>query len=278
VILIGDDPGTAEVAEELGVQNIPHVERNEFGTPLLDSAYQLAEDAARNTYLCYVNADIILTSSLIHAFQRVRQQSDRFLMTARRWDYSQDTLLDYSQDWEERLLNDLSINGNLAHFTAIDFWVYPKGLLEGIPPLAVGRIAFESWCLYKARQQKADVIDATESVVSIHQDHDYSHHPDGELGIGTGVEAQRNRAMVGGRPYFFCIRDRTHKLTPKGLERTWDGWRLWRLLRTSLVLYPDMPFPLKFGSQFLNGALDGIRKFLGSIKNLTPLGRPNRGA
>ena len=86
VILIGDDPGTAEVAEELGVQNIPHVERNEFGTPLLDSAYQLAEDAARNTYLCYVNADIILTSSLIHAFQRVRQQSDRFLMTARRWD------------------------------------------------------------------------------------------------------------------------------------------------------------------------------------------------
>lgn len=84
VILIGDDPGTPEVAEELGVRNIPNVQRNEFDTPLLDSAYQLAEDSASHSYLCYVNADIILTSSLISAFKQVRKQSDNFLMTARR--------------------------------------------------------------------------------------------------------------------------------------------------------------------------------------------------
>jgi len=278
VILIGDDPGTAEVAEELGVSNIPQVARNEFGTPLLDSAYQLAEDAATNPYLCYVNADIILTSSLIDAFKKVREQTDRFFMTARRWDYSQDTLLEYDQDWETRLLGDVSVNGKLAHFSAIDFWVYPKGLLEGIPPLAVGRIAFESWCLYKARQMKADVIDSTDVVMSIHQDHDYSHHPEGELGIGTGIEAQRNRAMVGGAPYFFCIRDRTHKLTHNGLKRTLDGWKLWRSLRTSKVLYPKMPLPLKLSCMMLNGFFDNLRKVLRSIRMLTPLGQPNKGA
>ena len=184
IILIGDEPGTAEVAEELAVRNIPHVTRNEFGTQLLDSAYQLAEDAARNTYMCYVNADIILTGSLMQAFEQVRQQSNHFLMTARRWNYCQNTQIDYSRYWEERLLDDLSKNGKLAQFSAIDFWIYPKGLLSDMPPLAVGRIAFESWCLYKARQQKADVIDSTQVVVSIHQNHDYSHHPDGELGIG----------------------------------------------------------------------------------------------
>ena len=274
VILIGDDPGTAEVAKELGVLNIPQVLRNEFGTPLLDSAYQLAEDAAKNQYLCYVNADIILTSSLINAFKTVREQTTSFFMTARRWDYDQDTLIEFGQDWETRLLQDLSTNGKLAHYSAIDFWVYPKGLLEGIPPLAVGRIAFESWCLYKARQMKADVIDSTNVVVSIHQNHNYSHHPQGKVGIGTGIEAQRNRAMVGGRSYFFCIRDRTHKLTRNGLIRTVDGWKLWRSLRTCVVLYPTMPLPLKLGFQLLNGFLDSLRKVLRRLRMLTPFGQP----
>ena len=65
-----------------------------------------------------------------------------------------------------------------------------------MPPLAVGRIAFDSWCLYRARMKNADLIDSTKVVVSVHQNHDYSHHPDGELGIGTGIEAQRNSEPV----------------------------------------------------------------------------------
>ena len=81
-------------------------------------------------------------------------------------------------------------------------------------------------------------------------------------------------AMVGGRPYFFCIRDRTHKLTHNGLIRTVDGWKLWRSLRTCLVLYPTMPLPLKLGFQLLNGFLDSLRKVLRRLRMLTPFGQP----
>ena len=118
-------------------------------------------------------------------------------------------------------MQEVSLNGKLHHFTGIDFWIYHKSLLEGMPPFAIGRVAYETWCLYTARLRKADLIDATKVVVSVHQNHDYSHHPQGEVGVGRGIEAQRNREMIGGKPYFFIIKDRTHVLTRKGLERPW---------------------------------------------------------
>ena len=85
IILVGDDRGTSKAAERLGVKHIPHVNRNDFGTPLLDSAYQLAEEAATHPLLCYINADIILTSEFTDIVSSVSSQTDWFMMTARRW-------------------------------------------------------------------------------------------------------------------------------------------------------------------------------------------------
>lgn len=262
VMLLGDDPGVAQAAEELGVRNIPNVERNEFGTPLLDSAYQLADEAATYPHLCYLNADIILTSSFMRASDAVIKQSDWFLMTAQRWNLDVGAPIDFGPGWEEELLLDVSKNGSLSHSTGIDFWVYSKGLLDGIPPLAVGRIAFESWCLYKARMAKADLIDSTKVVVSVHQNHDFSHYPGGEVAVGRGIEAQRNRELVGGKLYFFTIKDRTHILTKKGLRRARDGWRLWRGLRTAQVLPLSAPLAVKLFVKALNNTLNAGRDCL----------------
>lgn len=256
VILLADDEGTDQVAAELGVKHIPDVQRNEFGTPLLNSAFQLAEDAASNPIVCFVNADIILMSSFSRAFKMVQESSNNFLVTAQRRDLEIDHLLEFEDGWEEDLLSDVLNRGRLHHYTGIDFWGYPKGLLDEMPPMAVGRVAYESWCLYKARASKAQLIDATKVVVSVHQEHDYSHHPGGLRGIGEGVEAQRNREMVGGRPYFFIIKDRTHILTEKGLRRSLDGWRLWRGLRTARVLYPSAPLPARLVVGFINTGID----------------------
>jgi hypothetical protein len=262
IILVGDDEGTDRAADELGVKHIPNVNRNEFGTPLLDSAYQLAEEAAAYPLLCYINADIILTSSFIQAAGALTGKSDWFMMTARRWNLDVTGDLDFPSGWEDGILQDLSDRGHLGHHTEIDFWLYTKGLLPGIPPLAVGRMAFECWCLYKARSMKADLVDATGVVVSIHQNHDYSHHPDGNEGIGTSVEAELNRKLVGGKPYFFTIRDRTHILTQEGLKRSRDGWRLWRGLRSKQVLDVPGPPPIRLMAKILNNAINAGRDLL----------------
>ena len=41
VVLVGDDPGTAETARNLHVRHMPNVERNAYGTPLVDSVFRL---------------------------------------------------------------------------------------------------------------------------------------------------------------------------------------------------------------------------------------------
>ena len=268
VILAGDDEGTDKAAADLGVQNLPNITRNDFGTPLLNSAFQQAEDAAKFNFMCYVNADIILMGDFIRAVIRAQEQSQWFLMTAQRWDLKIDQHLDFAHGWQDQMLKNVSNNGSLSHATGIDFWVYPKGMLYEIPPLAVGRMAFECWCLYQARKLQADLIDSTKAVVSIHQNHDYSHHPGGVEGIGISVEAERNRELVGGKRYFFTIRDRTHILTVDDIHKPRDVWWAWRGLRTSMVLHPSMPLPLKLSSIGINGAIDLTRNSLIKARDL----------
>lgn len=262
IILMGDDQGASEAAADMGVRHIPGLNRNEFGTPLLDHAFQLADAEAKYPLLCFVNADIILMGDILEAVKRVRERSNWFLMTAQRTDLDVAGPLTFETGWEDRLLQEVSVNGRLHHFTGIDFWIYPKNLLEDMPPFAIGRVAYESWCLYTARLRNADLIDATKVVVSVHQNHDYSHHPQGEAGVGRGIEASRNREMVGGKPYFFIIKDRTHVLTRKGLERPVDGWRLWRGLRRAQVLPLSGPLPVRLLVKALNSGINAARDFL----------------
>jgi hypothetical protein len=269
VILVGDDEGTDRAAEELGVRHITGVDCNEFGTPLLNHSFQLAEGESQFPLICHINADIILTSDFIKAVQIANEQSSSFLMTARRWDYSVKDPIDFELDWEDRLLVDVRQNGRLDVPTGIDFWVYNKGLVDNMPPLAVGRIATESWLLYTAKRRGANLIDCTRMVTSIHQNHDYTHVAGGVVGLGNGIEAQRNRQMVGGKPYFFTIRDRTHILTTKGLKRSRDGWTVWRGIRTASVLHPAMPWPLKLAVKALNSPIDVGRDLMIKARDAT---------
>lgn len=259
VILLADDDGVAEAAEELGVTHIPDITRNDFGTPLLNHGFQKAESFSHADVLCHVNSDIILMGDFMAAVQRTRSCSNRFLMTGRRIDLEMTERLSFEFDWERQLRKDVSTSGRLSHSTGIDYWAYTRGLFEDMPSFAVGRIATESWLLYKARYRNADVIDSTQVVTSIHQNHDYEHHAGGVVGLGTGLEAQRNREMAGGKRYFFTIRDRTHVLTSDRLEKARDIWWIWRGLRTSSVLYSDLNTPLSVAVRGLNWFIDNVR-------------------
>jgi len=259
VILLADDDGVAEAAEELGVTHIPDIERNDFGTPLLSHGFERAQALAKTEIMCHINADIMLMNDFIGAVRRTASHSDKFLMTGRRTDLDVTERLEFGSAWENQIRNEVSARGRLSHATGIDYWAYTRGLFDGMPPFAVGRIATESWLLYRARLKKADVIDSTQVVTSIHQSHDYGHHAGGVVGLGTGVEAQRNREMVGGKKYFFTIRDRTHILTPQDMKKSRDIWRMWRGLRTAPVIHPDLPTPVNLVVKGLNGFIDVSR-------------------
>jgi len=219
ILLFGDEEGAAEIARELGLRHFPEVARNEFGTPLLGDLFRQAERHVSNPLLGYVNADIILTGDFSAALECVQPRYEKFMMVGQRWDLDWNQSLDFSQpDWAESIrANALRANvqrpGNY-----IDYFVFSRGVCDGLLPLAIGRFTWDNYILWRARSRGAELVDVSREVVAVHQNHDFSHHPQGMAGIREGPERKRNRQMVGGWWHMYTIEDATQILAADGLR------------------------------------------------------------
>jgi hypothetical protein len=226
IILCGNEPGIAEAATRFGVKHIPDLSCNEYGTPLLNSAFAKVSEASRSPYLCYVNTDIILLSDMLKAVERI--QADKFLMIGKRRNVDIDHEIDFEcSDWESQVRKIAQMNGQLATQYYIDYFVFARNRkLEKIPPFAVGRPRWDSWFVYRALSLGVRVIDATQAVMAIHQNHDYVHIPEKNENPSDvseqdweGPEAIVNRQLsskyMNNSSRQFTIYDSTHVMTPK---------------------------------------------------------------
>ena len=211
VILFGDEEGAAEFADEIGARHVSFVKRSEFGTPLLNDLFAQACCLASNRILAYVNADIILKSDIVDAVRVTASWRSRFLLTGKRTNVALQSPLSFEPDWE-RQLRELVENHGSFH-VGIDYFVFPKNLWGAIPPFAIGREYWSSWLVYEARQRKAAVVDASQLVLAVHQEHSYSpnrtQHP----------EWIRNRNLIGGAHNCFLSSEATHMLSPQGIKQ-----------------------------------------------------------
>jgi hypothetical protein len=99
---------------------------------------------------------------------------------------------------EKRLRNTMLIQGKRQVPSAIDYFVFTKGLFGEIPPFAVGRPKWDNWMLYRARSKNIPIVDLSRRVEVVHQNHDYSHHPDGDR-VWESQEARKNMELAGGQ-------------------------------------------------------------------------------
>src|SRR5258706_15403857 len=105
VILLGEEAGLAEVAKELGVKHLPNVARNESGTPLISSMFQLARENSNSDLLCIINADMILMSDFVEATlessslllkkRELAPAVQNFVLLSQRWDYDITSPIDF---------------------------------------------------------------------------------------------------------------------------------------------------------------------------------------
>ena len=244
VILMGDEEGTAEVASEFSLQHIPNIGCNAHGTPLVSALFAKAQEVGQHHLQCYVNSDIILMSDFARAMERVINRKNRFLFVGHRWNLDVNEILEFKPDWEDKLRNQVRKVGQLGDHSAIDFFVFPRGMLGDIPPFAIGRPRWDNWMLYRARSLHAALIDATPVMMAIHQNHDYSHHAQGKEGVWNGDEALTNHDLAGGWLHTFTLNDATHLLTPQRLRLTCDRDYLLRHLDNLPILYPWLPIRL----------------------------------
>lgn len=219
VILIGDEPGAAETAREFGIRHVKQVERDDGGAKYLGSIFDQAQTQAHREIVCYVNCDVMLMSDFLRAAQRVSSWRRNFLMVGRRWDVDVAEPWEFeSSDWEHCLSNHVLTHGKRLTQHAIDYFVFPRGLYQDIPPLVIGRYWWDHWLIWRARSISVPVVDATENVMAVHQNHDHGYHPQGLHGVWHGHEAQTNREFAGRGRHLFTLDDATHRLTERGIE------------------------------------------------------------
>lgn len=222
VILFGDEVGIAEAAKDFGLRHVAEVARNEYGTPLLNDLFEKAAKLASNDLLCYVNCDIILMSDFRIAINNLASHIDRFLMVGQCWNLDVTEPLAFEPPvWERSLRESVSQAGKRRGPWAIDYFAFTRGLYERIPPFALGRAYFDNWLVWKGRDLKAAVVDATDAVTAVHQNHDYSHVSGGMDWSYRGEEAKRNLNLGGN--HVCNIFDATSRLSPGGVTLNWKG-------------------------------------------------------
>jgi hypothetical protein len=226
IILVGDDAGTAEVCQELGINHIKEIKRNRYGTKYLSSVYDQVQEVASYPILCHVNCDIVLMSDFLHAAMCVSKATNHFLMAGRRWDVDIRHFLDFSDtNWEYNLRR-IALEANRSRPAQwIDYFVFPKGFYyKKIPEFVIGRPGWDNWLLWYALTFQAVVVDASKAVLAVHQNHDYGYHPDGEQGVWHGEEALENYRLLDGDRKFRTLESATFILEKDGLRRNYWHW------------------------------------------------------
>jgi hypothetical protein len=194
VILFGDEQGTAEVCRGLGIKHEPTVQRNENGTKYLDFIFDRAREIARHKILCYANCDIMLTSDFLAALELTSKTFGEFLMIGRRWDTDIATPWDFSDpDWERRLRSFALAKGKRNGPTWIDYFCFSRDLYyKKMPRFLIGRHGWDPWLIWFSRYSEVPLIDASPSVIAVHQNHGYAYLKQGAAAKQSPAEVDYN--------------------------------------------------------------------------------------
>jgi hypothetical protein len=219
VILLGEETGLAEAARELDVRHIPNVARNESGTPLISSMFQLARANSKSDLLCVINTDMILMPDFLEVAKQVVKLKDKFVLLSQRWDFDITQPIKFTGGWQEKLRSTVYALGVLHRPAGSDFFLFPKSCYQDIPDFVIGRAGWDNWMIYKARKENWAVIDCTPLVMIVHQNHDYSHLPGGKPHY-EHPDTNENIHLAGGQANIrYTILDSTHQLANGKLIR-----------------------------------------------------------
>jgi len=218
IILFGHEKGVREFAESNGLRHFPDIKTNEFGTPLVSAAFSSAQQIASNPVIMYINSDIILLSRIAEVLKSVK--NEHFFVIGRRVDLDRNEGICFDDNmWPGKIMREAAQKGKLHGYSGIDYMIFKKNLPLNMPSFAVGRPGWDNWVLWRIKQSRIPIIDATRVITAIHQNHDYKHSRYGQKERVGGPETIRNYQLAGGYKCMISIREADWLLTGNGLIR-----------------------------------------------------------
>ncbi len=230
ILLFGQGEGYIEAVRELDLDWIEQVAMSDFGTPMVDSMFELVKYQGRYLTRMYINCDIVLTSDFSSILTVLGKRD--FLAVGQRWDVKLDEEIDFSKsDWKQSLQSRVLQSGTLHPPLGSDYFLYRGDIWDRLPKLVVGRGGYDNYLIYYCRSRGIPVVDLTESIMAIHQNHDYAHHPAGNDGVFSGPEAQSNYQVD--KIFHFTPVDADFRMIGGKFKRNYARgnviWYLWSL-------------------------------------------------
>ncbi len=269
IILFGDEVGVTEICQELGLRHVPDVTSNEYGTPLLNDIFGKAQRLATYDVLCYLNADIIVMNDFPSAVFQAKAFGDSFLLVGDRWNLDIENYLDFAQPhWGEHLRQLAVERGQFFRLFGSDYFGFPRGLYKEMPPLAIGRGAFDTWLFWSARSLRVPIVDATKVVMAIHQSHDYSHANAKDGAELMNSEEVRRNFELAGIPHRWerLLLDATHELTARGIQRIWGRRVRFRIQSAVMDILVYRLGPIRHRLGLRRASLSRIKSLLASVE------------
>ncbi|MEI6056625.1 MAG: hypothetical protein WCR55_11275 [Lentisphaerota bacterium] len=196
IILYGNSPGTDTACQELRIRHVPNIESTEQGIPYFGAIANHADKHARYDVQVYLNCDILLTPHILKAVEGIT--FSHFLMIGQRIDLSEGVDVDVSNPDIITELDELEKAGRITlHPPAgSDYFVFRRGMWSSLPLIVIGRGGYDNALIAYCLQRRIPIIDATLSVLALHQFHDYAHAAGGVKEVFEGGDSMQNLSFV----------------------------------------------------------------------------------
>ena len=228
------------------VINTNNFKRNNLDTPIISSLFFEAQIKGKGPLFCFINSDIILPENFIDVVRNCHNKFDDFLLIGRRNDIEIKSEIDFTNKKQLKYFWKVAKSESVRHgMWGIDYFVFTKKTWRNIPDFAIGRFMYDNWLVWEARRRRIPVIDASNELFILHQNHGYKTKGfDGESTVRNGIEALENKKLFG-QAWNFGIHDSTHKIVGVDIFKKDSKDEKKSYLYRLRYLYPKWSFIMK---------------------------------
>jgi hypothetical protein len=213
ILVFGDVPGLAEVAQEMGLTVIPDFPKGDDGRIRVDETFRYAQKFGKFDRQFFINGDIVIMEDFAAALNAIRLP--KFMMIGQRTDVDVTEQIDFSSGQSVRAARaDLEGRGVLHLAWGLDYFAYTRGSIPELPPLYVGAAGWDNLMIFWCRRNRVPVVDASADVTIFHQNHE-------NFGMRECSSAKSNLAVAQSidKTWLFDATDASHWLS-EGVLRT----------------------------------------------------------
>ena len=250
IIIIGNSEGNEEAADSIKAEFISNVKCSKEGTPLLSDLFAIAQSKAKNEIMAYINADIILPFDFLESIEIVSKHFHKFLLIGQRWDLDVDKKIAFKDEKAIKNFWKSAYTKSKKHgVSGIDYFVFRKGMYKNLPDFVVGRWAWDNWLIWKARRNMLPVIDGTEVIRVIHQNHSYKFHNIRSIQDSKSGDEFKNNVKLS-RNKLLNILDSTHIIFGGKIFRKNKKDEKIRYLHRLPNIFPEISILIKIYRRF----------------------------